>query len=254
LKKGESEIMRSKNARKTVLITGATGGIGAKTALCFAENGWDVICHYNSSEKKAKELNKKIKKYKVNSYFLKADFLSEKEISVFIDKLKRFTIDSFVNNAGTYVVSRHFSKLVLSDMSKVFMVNVFAPIMISSRIFTGMKKRGFGRIVNISSIASKYGGSVHSLHYGCSKLALEGLTKTLAREGSIHNVFTNTIRPGLIDTEFLKKFPKDMAKRIKKIPVRKKGLPQDIADMIFYLGSDKNNFITNEIITISGGE
>ena len=141
-----------------------------------------------------------------------------------------------------------------SSVSSSLIKTALLMMFFSSRIFPGMKKRGFGRIVNISSIASKYGGSVHSLHYGCSKLALEGLTKTLAREGSIHNVFTNTIRPGLIDTEFLKKFPKDMAKRIKKIPVRKKGLPQDIADMIFYLGSDKNNFITNEIITISGGE
>jgi NAD(P)-dependent dehydrogenase (short-subunit alcohol dehydrogenase family) len=134
------------------------------------------------------------------------------------------------------------------------MVNTFAPILLTANIFMRMKEKSFGRIINISSIAAKYGGSGYSMHYGCSKLALEGLTKTLSREGAEYNVLVNTIRPGVIDTEFHKKYPKDMEKRIAMIPLKRMGTPKDVADMVYYLGSDENKFITNETIAISGGE
>ena len=171
-----------------------------------------------------------------------------------IDKLEKFDVDSIVNNAGTYAASKYFSKLTIHDLTDTFMINTFAPILLTSRIFMQMKKRRFGRIVNISSVAAKYGGSSRSMHYGSSKLALEGLTKTLAREGAEYNVFVNTIRPGVIDTELHKRFPRDMKKRIGMIPVKRIGKPEDIADVAYYLGSDKNNFITNETVTIAGGE
>lgn len=92
------------------------------------------------------------------------------------------------------------------------------------------------------------------MHYGCTKLALEGLTETIAKEGAEHNVLANTVRLRAIDTEFHKKFPKNMEKRVSIIPLKKIGTPKNVADMVHYLGSDKNNFITNEIITISGRE
>lgn len=111
-----------------------------------------------------------------------------------------------------------------------------------------------GRIVNISSIVAKYGGSANSLAYGCSKRALEGLTKILAREGAGYNILVNTIRPGVIDTVFHRKFPKDMDKRIAMIPVKRMGRPMDVAGMVYFLGSEKNNFITNQVVTVSGGE
>ncbi|MFC1621035.1 SDR family NAD(P)-dependent oxidoreductase [Candidatus Omnitrophota bacterium] len=240
--------------RKTVLITGATSDIGAKTAIRFAEAGWNIICHYCSTDKKASKLKKIIKRYDIEPCFLKADFTSKKQISTFINKLGKFNIDSLINNAGTYVSSKHFSKLDISHMSKTFMVNMFTPALLTSRIFVSMKQRMFGRIVNISSIAAKYGGSAYSMHYGCSKLALEGLTRTFAKEGARHNVLVNTIRPGVINTEFHKKFPKDMKKRVKMIPVGRMGKPEEVADAIYYLGSENNNFITNEVVTVAGGE
>lgn len=242
------------NLNKAVLITGATSDIGRQITIKFAEAGWCLLCHYFSSEKKAKQLKKEIEKYKVRCYFFKADFSSKDKLFGFIKKIEKFAIEGLINNAGTYVASKYFNELAIADLTKTFMINTFAPILISSRVFPKMKNRGFGRIVNISSIAAKYGGSSYSLHYGCSKRALEGLTKVLAKEGAAYNVLVNTIRPGVIDTEFHKKFPKDLKKRIELIPMKKMGTPRDIADIAYYLGSDKNNFITNEIITIAGGE
>lgn len=246
--------MNYRGSNRTVLITGATSGIGSEIAIRFAKEGWNILCHYFSSEEKAKQLKRIIERTGVSCHLFKANFSSKNELQKFINKLKKFRIDSLINNAGTYIAARHFNKLTIADITNTFMVNTFAPMLLAANIFMGMKKRGFGRIVNISSIAAKYGGSSHSMHYGCSKLALEGLTKTLAREGAKRNVLINTIRPGVIDTEFHKKFPKDMKKRIALIPLKRMGTPKDIAEVAYYIGSDRNNFITNEIITISGGE
>ena len=246
--------MTGKNINKTVLVTGATSGIGSEVAIRFAKEGWNIICHYYSSEKRANKLEKVIRNLNVNCHRIKADLSLKDQLKDFVNKLAKFSIDAIVNNAGTYMVNKYFSELTVDEVSKTFMVNVFAPMMITGKLFIGMKERRFGRIVNISSIAAKYGGSSYSMHYGCSKRALEGLSKTLGKEGAEYNVLVNTIRPGVIDTDFHKRFPKDMEKRIKLIPLKKIGSPDDVADIVYYLGSERNNFITNEIITVSGGE
>lgn len=246
---------KTKNSHsKNVLITGATSGIGHEIAVRFAEKGWNVICHYFSSDEKAEELKKLIEGCNVNCSLIKADFLKKADVEEMISKLSGYNIDSLINNAGTYIVSKHFSELTFDDIAGTFAVNVFAPMLLTVSIFMKMKDRHFGRIVNISSIAAKYGGSSQSMHYGSSKHALEGMAKTLAKEGAEHNVLVNTVRPGVIDTDFHKKFPKDMAKRIDMIPVKRMGIPKDVADMVYYLGSDVNTFITNEVITVAGGE
>lgn len=248
-------MVNGKNAKKTVLITGITSRIGYATARVFAAEGWSIIGHYCSASQKAAEIEKNLIMYgKARILLYKADFSLRKDILKFVDLVGPLGIDSIVNNAGTYIAKRHFGGLTLSDLEGVFNVNVFAPILIAGRLFPKMRERKFGRIVNISSIAAKYGGSACSMHYGCSKRALEGMTKTLAKEGARHNVLVNTIRPGVIDTDFHKRFHKDMKSRIEMIPVKRLGRPRDIADMAYYLGSDKNNFITNEIIAVAGGE
>lgn len=246
--------LRIAMSHRTVLVTGATSGIGSAVAVKFAQKGWNVICHYNSAVGKAYFLKKVVESSGVSCFLLKADLGSKRQILSLRRKLDGFQIDGLISNAGTYVVNKHFSRLTIEDIDQTFMVNAFAPMMLSSAIFIGMKERGFGRIVNISSIAAKYGGSAYSMHYGCSKRALEGMTKTLAKEGAAHNVFVNTIRPGVIDTEFHKKFSKDMESRIAMIPVKRMGTADDVADIVYLLGSEENHFITNEIITIAGGE
>ena len=241
--------------KKTVLITGATGDIGRAIVIKFAQEGWNIIAQYSSSMVKAEDLEKKFSAQGVHCIFLKANFLSEFEVKRLLSALKKYRIDTLVNNAGSYVEKKHFNEITLQNLNQTFMVNVFVPILLTSQIFEDMKQRGGGgRIVNISSIAAKYGGSPRSLHYGAAKRALEGMTRTLARAGASQNIYVNTIRAGIIDTNIQKIFPKDIEQRIGLIPLRRMGQTQDIADMTFYLGSDKNNYITNETMTIAGGE
>jgi len=240
---------------RAVLITGVTSGIGREIALRFASEGWDVVGHYCSSDKSAENLKSEIvAKYNTDIFLHKADFSAHKGMLKFLKAIEGYEISVLINNAGTYVSQTHFSDLTISDIEKTFAINVFSPMLISSKIFQNMKKGKFGRIVNISSIAAKYGGSAYSMPYGCSKSAMEGITKTLAKEGAKYNILVNTIRPGFIDTEFHKKFPKDTTKRIAMVPVKRMGAPKDIADMAYYLGSERNNFITDEIVTVAGGE
>lgn len=243
-----------KKVKRTVFITGATSGIGIEIALEFAANGWNIVAHYYSSKASAEGLKNKIQALGRRCDLLQADLSSRDEVESLIKKSEEFNIDTLINNAGTYIAVRHFTGLSLDDIMDTFMVNAFAPILLSAKIFKHMKEKRFGRIVNISSIAAKYGGSSNSMHYGSSKRALEGITKTLAKFGAEYNVLVNTIRPGVIDTDFHKKFPKDMKARIDMIPMKRMGWPEEVADLIYYLGSDKNTFITNEVIAIAGGE
>jgi len=235
------------NKLKTVLITGSTGGIGKEIVIVFAKNKWNLLCHYNSDGEKKIQLEKYLKDNKCNYHFLKSDFSDQNSFTNFSKQISEFQIDSLINNAGTYTKK-------LDDSLDLFLINFFAPMALSSIIFSKMKIKNFGRIVNISSIAAKYGSPINSMSYGCSKRALEGITKSLSREGAKYNILVNTVRPGFTNTEFHKKFPKDIKKRISMIPIQKIIEPEDIANVVYHIGSDENNFITNETITISGGE
>ncbi len=242
------------NNLKTVLITGASGGIGRELSILFAKNNWNVLCHYNSSQKNIDNLEKYFIENNFNYYFIQSDFSNKNNIDNFIEEANRFNVDSIINNAGISIEDNRQHKIDLSKIMELFLINVFSVMAITKKLFGKMKNNKFGRIVNISSIGAKYGSSISSLPYGCSKLALEGITKTFAREGAEYNILVNTIRLGVIDTEFHKKFPKKMKDRVSLIPLRKMGEPKDIVEMIYYLGSENNNFITNEIIAIAGGE
>ncbi len=240
--------------KKRVLITGISSKIGEAIALKYFENDWNIIGHYNSSNRTVDKLRTHLNKTKAEIEFIQADFTQKEDVERFLRYIKEREIDAYIGNAGTAFVKKHYTEISIEEINQTFMINVFIPIKIIAEVFGGMCKNKFGRVVNISSIAAKYGGSENTLHYGASKLALEGVTKTFAREGAIDNVLVNTIRPGFIDTDFHIKFPKNIKKRVSKIPMKRIGSPFEVAELVYYLGSEKNTYITNETITIAGGE
>jgi len=245
---------------KTVLITGASGGIGACMAKLFADHGARVGLHYNSAEEKAKQLAEEIRRNGGTEELFQGDLLDQHVREDLIDRFVRVfgRIDILINNAGTVFSHVHFSKLDEATWDATFDLNVKAPFYLSSRAFEHMKRQGGGRIINISSITVKYGGSATGFHYSAAKAALDNLTIGLARIGAEHQILVNAIRCGVIDTPLrtrISGYSEDrFRERVAMIPLKRAGQPIDIARMALFLASESGSFITGEIFNVAGGD
>lgn len=251
--------MFKKIKNKKVLITGASSGIGACMAELFSSYGAIVGIHYNQSENEAKRLLELIKSKRGKAACFKKNLLeSPVNFQLIQSFVKKFGgIDVLINNAGAIIGNIHFLELDERSWDDTFSLNVKAPFFLAREAFNYMKNSGGGKIINISSIAAKYGGSIQSMHYGAAKAALDSLTIGLARAGAQYNILVNSIRGGFIDTPFHKKIhrtKKDIEERIKLTPLRRAGKPTDIAQMALFLASEAGDYITGEIFTISGGD
>ena len=240
-----------------VLITGASGGIGQEIAKTFGNFGASVGVHYNHNKKDALEVVKDIiSSGGLASAFAK-DLLDVSDLSNLIqDFVNEYKgIDVLINNAGANIGNYHFLEIDPQFLTDTINLNYIAPFLLSREAFKFMKDSGGGRIINISSISAKFGGSLQSMHYAAAKSALESLTISLSKAGAEHNILVNTIRPGIIDTSFHNKAPKNnMEERIDLIPLKKMGTPEDIAQMVLFLTSSASNYITGQVFSVSGGE
>ena len=138
---------------------------------------------------------------------------------------------------------------------KTFQLNTRTPFFLAQNAFKHMKENGGGKIINISSISVKYGGSSQTLHYGAAKSALETITLGLSKAGAKHNILVNTVRGGYIDTPMHQKMGRKNSKeRIEMIPLKRAGKPEDIARIVLFLASEAGDFITGETFTVAGGD
>ena len=162
-----------------------------------------------------------------------------------------------VNNAGGVYGARDVLTLDEESWDKTFALNTTASFFLARDAFLYMKNHGGGRIINISSISAKYGGSPTTIHYGAAKAALDAVTKGLAKAGAPYNILVNSVRGGVIDTPFHKKIHRDkksLEERIKLIPLKRMGEPIDVARVVLFLASDAGSYITGEIFTVAGGD
>lgn len=233
---------------KKILVTGAGSGIGLACTRRFVESGWAVAAHYNQSA----EALKRLKKKNLPIELFRADFRKSSDIETFVRTVAQEPFEALVNNAAIYDLSLS-AEARFPAIEDVLRANMMAPALIAEAVFSGMKERRHGHIINISSIGAHYGSSSEHKLYGMSKSGLEALTHTLAREGAPYNICVNTIRPGVIDTGFHQKTGRDMEQRKAMIPMKRPGRPEDVADLIFHL-CDRHTFLTNQTITIAGGE
>lgn len=236
-------------SKKVVLVTGGSGGIGSSIVNRLYNDGYIVALQYSSNKQNAE----RVKNNRENIHLFCCNFLSE-ELTLIDDVVTQLgRIDCFINCAGI-LADKSIFDLNAKDFDTHFAINARAPYLLSAKAFEYMKRQNYGRIINISSIAVKYGmGRGQGVQYAGSKAALEALTTGLSRIGAEHNVLVNTIRPGVIETG-MQKGRTDLRQRIEMIPVKRMGTSQEIAEMVAYLCSDKANFITGETFTIAGGE
>jgi 3-oxoacyl-[acyl-carrier protein] reductase len=244
---------------KKVLITGASSGIGASIAELFAAYKADLGIHYFTGKERAEKIQEAIKKQGGKSNLFKCDLLDKSLRSSLISEFIEVYggIDVLVNNAGGVYGNVNFVKLDEGSWNKTLDLNLTAPFLLSRDAFSFMKSHNGGKIINISSISAKYGGSAKTMHYGAAKAALESITRGLAKSGAPHNILVNAIRGGVIDTPFhekIKRSQKILSDRINLIPLKRMGAPIDIARMALFLASEAGDFITGEIFTIAGGD
>ncbi len=244
---------------KKVLVTGASSGIGACIAELFALYGAFVGIHYRSNKKKATRIRDSILKQGGRAEIFKGDLLDssfrKRLIPSFVRVFKG--LDILINNAGGIYGFKDFLKLDEKAWDDTFTLNVKSAFFLARDAFSYMKKHRGGKIINISSISAKYGGSSQSLHYGSAKAALEAASRGLAHMGAQYNILVNSIRGGFIDTSFHKKINRekpDIQERINLIPLKRAGKPVDIARMALFLASDAGDYITGEIFTVAGGD
>ena len=216
-------------SRRTALITGSTGGIGKSLVSSLQEN-------VNVISPTRKEL----------------DLSSNSSISDYISSLD-VPIDIIVNCAGIHKAG-NCEDLTIHDFQNILQINLIAPFQIISGLVKGMKERKYGRILNISSIWSIVSKEKRSI-YSASKSGLDGLTRTLALELAPFNILVNSIAPGYVNTDMIQQYnsKKELEKIKQIIPLNRFAEPDEIAELVKFLSSEKNSYITGQIIPIDGG-
>lgn len=242
---------------RRVLVTGASSGIGAATARLLAARGAAVAVHYRSRQAEAVALSEAIVKAGGRAVALSADLLDPEArrrlVPAAVEALGG--LDALVNNAGGPIVRESLTSITMDQWRSAFELNVHAPFALAQQAFIHMQANGGGRIVNVSSIGVKYGGSERTLHYASAKAALETMALGLAKAGARHGILVNVVRPGVIDTPAHADLAeRERADRVARIPVGHAGRPADVAEMIGFLLSSAADFITGQILAVSGGD
>ena len=229
---------------KKVFVTGASRGIGKAIAKAYREEGAWVIGTTTSINNKHDDICQE---------WCVADFNDASQIKSCAEFLKQAKPDVLINNAGINKIAP-FVDICPNDFLQVQQVNVFAPFLLCQAAIPSMKKKGWGRIVNISSIWGKI-SKEYRASYSSSKFALDGMTLALTAEHAADGIIANSIAPGFIDTELTHKVLGE--KRIKEltslVPAQRLGHVDEIARFVLWLSSEDNTYVAGQNISIDGG-
>tara|TARA_B100000965_G_scaffold370133_1_gene358025 strand:+ start:299 stop:1003 length:705 start_codon:yes stop_codon:yes gene_type:complete len=232
-----------RNLKKKILILGGSSSIARELVNNINKETYEIFLHYNQNKPNLEKKNIK---------FIKKDFkkLNQKNMKIMTKNFKNF--DIIINLLG-YIDNKSYFKSNYENLIKSLNVNFFAPLFIVQKSLNYMKKNKFGRIINCSSIGTKFGGGTNTFNYSLSKHCSEFIPKEL-RNLSSKNVLFNNIKIGVINTKIHKKIlNKNISKRIKLIPAKRMGKSSEIVKLILFL-INENSYIASETINISGGE
>jgi NAD(P)-dependent dehydrogenase (short-subunit alcohol dehydrogenase family) len=244
-------------SKPVILITGALTGIGRATALAFAQEGARVVVSGRRDEA-GQALVGELRKLGAEAEFVRADVRRDEEVRDLIDQtVARFgRLDVAVNNAGTEGRPGPLTEQTAESYAATFDTNVLGTVLSLKHELRVMQAQGHGSIINLSSTMGHKGAPGASM-YVASKHAVEGLTKAAALEGAAFGVRVNAVAPGPVETEMLNRFtgsPDRKAGLIAGVPLKRGGRPEEIAQAIAYLASDKASFLTGQIVSVDGGK
>jgi 3-oxoacyl-[acyl-carrier protein] reductase len=241
---------------KIALVTGGSGGLGRVHGLVLAEHGADVALVYNRNKDKALGVVKEIEAKGRKAMAVKMDLSDESSINEGVEKVGRELgiVDILVNNAAAGIVRA----ITITDMSKEdwdndVAVNLSAPFLLIKAVFPGMAEKGWGRIINVSSVTGTMGG-FGQCSYAATKAGLIGLTRTVALEGARKNITCNAVVLGVFDAGSFYEVAEPFRERIiKRVAMRRSGDPRELSEVIAFLASEESSFVTGETIEVSGG-
>ena len=243
---------------KVVLVTGASTGIGAATAIEFGKCGASVIVNYKRSGEAAGKVVDTIRQSGGKAVAIQADVSHADQVKSLVSETQAAfngKIDVLVNNAGSLLERRSLSEMSEDLWDNCFTLNAKSVFMVSQAVLPVMKKHNFGRIINVSSIAARNGGGQGAGHYSAAKAAVSCYTKSMAKELAGSGITVNGVAPGIINTPFHSKFTSDELRENlrKNIPLGREGTAQEIAYTILFLASTYSEYIIGEMVEINGG-
>ena len=239
---------------KVALVTGSSKGIGKEIIRELAKCEYDVVINYNNSEKEALSLENELKLLGVKALAIKANVSNLVEVQNMFSIIKdNFGgVDVLVNNAGIskFSLAQDLSE---EDFDKVFSVNMKSVYLLTKHALDFMISKKSGAIINVSSMWGERGASCESA-YSASKSAVIGYTKSLAKELGLSGIRVNAVLPGVIDTDMNACFSKEELDDLAdSCSLKRIGKPEEVAELIYFLASEKSSYITGQAIVIDGG-
>ena len=239
---------------KIALVTGGTRGIGKEIALSLAKEGANVAITYTSNEDIALTVVEEIKANGVNAIAVKANVVNNDEVLNMVKVVEKNlgTIDILVNNAGI-TKDNLLIRMSEEDWDSVLDVNLKGVFLSTKAVARAMMKKRYGKIINISSVVGLNGNAGQG-NYSASKAGVVGFTKSMAKELASRGVRVNAIAPGFIETDMTDVLKDEIKNEmVKNIPLCAFGQPEDIANLVVFLASEKSDYITGELIKVDGG-
>jgi 3-oxoacyl-[acyl-carrier protein] reductase len=243
---------------KVALITGASSGIGAASAMVFAELGAHVTIGYYHNQTGAETVRDAIATAGGKALSIKADVRRADEIEMLVKHTSEELgpIDILVNNAGSLIERQSINQMTEDRWDEVLKLNLTSAMLCSRVVAPSMIEHKSGAIINVASIAGRTGGGPGAGAYSVAKAGLITFTKSLAKELAPHGIRVNAVSPGVIDTPFHQVFstPEMIRNFVSTIPLGRVGKPSECATVIAFLASDAASYVVGETIEINGGQ
>jgi 3-oxoacyl-[acyl-carrier protein] reductase len=240
------------------LVTGASSGIGAASAVALADLGARVAIGYHRNRRGAEETREAIVAAGGTAITIAADVRHGDEIRTLVERVvaELGPIDILVNNAGSLVARMKLPELTEARLDEIFALNFKSAVLASQAVAPSMIARRRGAIVNVVSIAGHNGGGPGAGAYAAAKAALTSYTKSLAKELAPHGVRVNAVSPGVIDTPFHEAFstPEMMRTFVSMIPLGRVGTSAECASVVAFLASNAAAYVVGETIEVNGGQ